>query len=189
MFVRVASPGSKQGRPRRICIYIGTFRRRHVRSAQISIENILAITEGTHGAVSHNGNLVRRGKNSHSVSDDDDRNAGGLHLLNSVVEHRLAHVVEAGIWLVEDHEAWLAKKSPRKTQTLAISPRKNGVRMRDDCVVALRQTHDRFVQPHEFRGFDDLLQICIIQPCNDVLYSFPDEIDVLRQIPEVPSAS
>lgn len=78
--------------------------------AQIPIEDFLAITERADGPILHDGNLARRRKDSHSMGNDDHRDIGGLHLLNGVVEHALAHVIQACVRFVENHETRLAKK-------------------------------------------------------------------------------
>ena len=45
------------------------------------------------------------------------------------------------------------------------------------------------MQAGQLCGLDDLLRLGIFQPRNDVFYRFPDEVDVLRQISEMPAAS
>ena len=59
----------------------------------------------------------------------------------------------------------------------------------DDRIVRLRQPNDRLVKACQLCCFDDLLQIGIVQPCNDVLYRLSEEIDILRQISEAPAAA
>jgi hypothetical protein len=97
----------------------------------------------------------------------------------------LARVVEAGIRLVEHHEAGIAEKGSRKAQALAVTTRKTAFGIRNDRIVRLREPRNHFVEPNPLCSLDDLLRIGVIQARNDLLYRFPDEVDVLRQIPEM----
>ncbi len=56
------------------------------------------------------------------MRDDDHRDVGALHLLDGIHKDALARVIQAGVWLVENHKARITKKSPRKAETLAIPP-------------------------------------------------------------------
>src|SRR5215475_166527 len=105
------------------------------------IKDLLAVTKCADGAILHDGNLVGRSKDPHSVGNDDHRGIGSLHLLNSVVQYAFAHVIEACVRFVENHEARLAKKSPRKAQTLAVTARQGEVRTEYNRIVPLRQLH------------------------------------------------
>src|SRR5215475_4812248 len=104
-----------------------TFGRRHLRAAQITVEDFLALAERAHGTVMHDGDLVRCSKNPHSVGNDYHRGICSLHLLNSVVQHAFSEVIETCVRFVENHETWRAKKSARKAQALAISARESRV--------------------------------------------------------------
>ena len=97
--------------------------------------------------------------------------------------------VQAGVRLVEDHEVRVAEKRPCKAEALAKPAREIGASANDDRIVRLRQPNDRLVKAGQLRRFNDLLQIGVVQPCNDVLYRFSEEIDILRQISEAPAAA
>src|SRR6516162_6203061 len=155
----------------------------------MALEAFLALTERAECAALHDGNLVRGREDTHSVGDDYHRDVGGLHLLDGIEEDALADIVEAGIRFVEDHKARGAKKGPRQSEALAISARKNKATTRNNGVIRQGQLHDGLMDPGELRGFDDLLQIGIIQPRNNVLYRFPKEVDVLGQISKIAAAS
>src|SRR3984893_14488246 len=152
------------------------------------LEDFLAVAECGDRATLHDGNLVRSGENTHSMGDDDHRGVGDLHLFNGIQEHAFADVVEAGVRLVENHKARVTKKGPSKAETLAKSSRKNEAPTGNRGVIPLRQAHDRVMDSGELRGFDDLLEIGIIEPSNIVPYRFPKEVDVLGQISEVTAA-
>ena len=102
---------------------------------------------------------------------------------------RSPSVVEAGVRLVEDHEVRVAEERPRKAEALAKPAREIGASANDDRIVRLRQPDDRLVNAGQLCCFNDLLQIGVVQPCNDVLYSFSEEIDILRQISKAPTAA
>src|SRR5882672_3766513 len=157
-------------------------------SCQISLENFLAVTECADCAAFHNGKLVRYGENPYPVGDDDYRRIGRLHPFNCFEKHALAEVVEAGVRLVENHDVGITKKRPRKTETLAKATRQIG-RCAKHRIVRLRQPNDRLVKAGQLCGFNNLLQIGIAQPRDDVLYRFSEQIDVLRQISEKPTAA
>ena len=123
------------------------------------------------------------------MGDDDHHRIGRLHLFDGVEQHALAETVEARIRLVEHHEVRLAKERPGKTEALAKPARQMGPTAGDDRIVRLRQPDDRLMQTGQLRGFDDLLQIGVLQPRNDVPQCFADEIDILRQISKAPAAA
>src|ERR1700731_3012622 len=133
------------------------------------LEDFLAVAECGHRAILHDGNLVRSGENTHSMGNDDHRGIGDLHLFNGIQEHAFTDVVEAGVWLVENHNARVTKKGPRKAETLAKSSRKSEAPIGNRGVISLRQGNDRIMDSGELRGFDDLLEIGIIEPSNTVL--------------------
>ena len=85
------------------------------------LEDFLAVAECGDRATLHDGNLVRGGENTHSMGGDDHRGVGDLHLFNGIQQHAFADVIEAGVRLVENYKARVAKKGPRKTETLAKS--------------------------------------------------------------------
>ena len=103
------------------------------------------------------------------MGDDDDSCIGCLHPFNGVEEHSLAETVQAGVRLVEDHEVRVAEKRPCKAEALAKPTWKIGPCDIDDRIVRLRQPNDRFVKAGQLCCFNDLLQIGVVQPCNDVL--------------------
>ena len=123
------------------------------------------------------------------VGDDDHRRIGRLHPFNGIEEHALAEIVQAGVRLVENHEVRVAKKRPRKAEALAKPTREIGPSANDDRIVRLRQPNDRLVKAGQLCRFNDLLQIGIVQPCDDVLYRLSEQIDILRQISEAPAAA
>src|SRR5882757_1178862 len=59
----------------------------------------------------------------------------------------------------------------------------------EDRIIRLRQPNDRLVKAGQLCCFNDLLQIGITEPRDDVLYGFSEEIDILRQISEKPTAA
>src|ERR1700730_6698848 len=152
-------------------------------------EDFLAVAESGDRAILHDSNLVRSGENTHSMGDDDHRAVGDLHLFNGVQEHAFADVVEAGVWLVENHKARVTKEGPRKAETLAKSARKAKAPVGNRGVIPLWETHDRVMDSSELRGVDDLLEIGIAEPPNILPYRFPKQIDVLGQISEVTAAA
>src|SRR5262249_47970511 len=86
-------------------------------------------------------------------------------------------------------EARVAEKGPSKTEALAISARKGHAPGRNHGVVSLRQPHDRVMDADELGRVDDLLRIGIIESRYDVVYRFTDEVDVLREVSEMKTAS
>lgn len=153
------------------------------------LENFLAVTECADRAALHNGKLVRYGEDPYPVGDDDDRRIGRLHPFNGFEKHALAEVVQAGVRLVENHEVRIAKKRSRKAEALAKPTREIGRSANEDRIIRLRQPNDRLVKAGEPCCLNDLLQIGIAQPRDDVLYRFSEQIDILRQISEKPTAA
>ena len=123
------------------------------------------------------------------MGNDDDRRIGRLHPFNGFEKHALAEVVQAGVRLVENHEVRIAKKRSRKAEALAKPTREIGRSANEDRIIRLRQPNDRLVKAGQLCCLNDLLQIGIAQPRDDVLYGFSEQIDILRQISEKPTAA
>ena len=165
------------------------FARSNLRAGQTPLENFPALAEGGNRAVLHDGNLVRYAQDPDPVGDDDDSGIGRLHPFNSVEQHALAERVQAGVRLVENHEVRVAEERPCKAEALAKPAWKIGASANQDRIVRLRQPNDGLVKAGQLCCFNDLLQIGVVQPGNDVLYRFSEEIDILRQISEAPAAA
>src|SRR6185437_5111787 len=163
--------------------------RSNLGACQTPFENFPALTECADRSALHDGKLVRYAEDPYPVGDDDDSRIGCLHPFNGVEEHALAETVQAGVRFVEDNEVRVAEKRPRKAEALAKPTREIGPCDIDDRIVRLRQPNDRLVKAGQLCRFNDLLQIRVVQPSNDVLYCFSEEIDILRQISEAPAAA
>ena len=66
----------------------------------------------------------------------------------------------------------VAKERPCKAEALAKPAREIGPSAIDDRIVGLRQPDDRFVEAGQLCCFNDLLQIGVVQPRNDVSLPF-----------------
>ena len=104
---------------------------------QISLANILAVAECAERATLHDGDLVGCGEDADAVGDDDHHRIGRLQSLDGLKQHALADMVQAGIGLVENHQARVAKKCPCKAEVLAKWALLSGPRALDDVTGVL----------------------------------------------------
>src|ERR1700737_100433 len=153
------------------------------------LKDFLAFAERDNRTAFHDGDLVRGSEDTESVSDDDHGDIGDLHLLDGIQKHLLPRVVEAGVRLVENNKARIAKEGPSKAEPLSKSARKGHAPAGNHGVIPLRQPHDRVMDSDKLGRLDDLPPIGMIKSRDDVVYRFPEQVDVLGEIPEMVTAS
>ena len=90
--------------------------------------------------------------------------------------------------LVENHEVRVAEERPCKAKPLA-KPAAGDWPSRPTTTVSYACGNRMIVSCNagQLRCFDDLLQIGVVQPCNDVLDGLSEQIDILRQISDAPA--
>jgi hypothetical protein len=76
----------------------------------------------------HDRNLVGGAQNAQPMRDDNHRDISGFRSLDGFEKRLLPEEVETGVRLVENHEGGLAKKGPRKAETLTVGARRRDTR-------------------------------------------------------------
>ena len=136
-------------------------------------------------AVVEHQNLVGHVQDAKALGDDDDRRSSLPHLFNSPPQGILAFGVEAGVRLIQNDEARMPEKGSCQAEPLPLPAGQPHAALADIGLVAHRQPHDRFMQPHHGSGGDHLIRVCLLQAG----YVLPDrpakKLDVLRKIAEI----
>src|SRR5579883_30151 len=151
-------------------------------------DHLAALAEHVDDAVAQDEELVGEAENARPMGDDDDGGAALLELRDRLQQRLLAVEIEARIRLVEDDEARTPVEGAGEADALALAAREAQPRLADLAVIAARQAHDRLVQPGELRRLDDGGGVRLAEAADVLAHRAGEELDILRQVAEVPRA-
>ena len=106
-------------------------------------------------AVEHN-DAVREANGGKAMSNDQGR-ASGHSALQRLKDEALGSRVQAGSWLIEDHDGGVAQHRSRDGYPLFLAAGEGGRALGYNCVVTIGEAVDEFVGVRDSRRRSDLI--------------------------------